>query len=183
MPLILLLRHPCAVAASFVAHNYKGAVMPLLDQKKLVEDFLHPYSDEIRRAKDTFERTVFLWCVETLVPLRQCRPGEMHVVFFENLVQQPESEIGRLFSFLGKSMNDLDLEKLKLPSLTARRATSAVWTGASRTDGWKKNVSDEQRRRALEILAMFGLDGIYTDASMPRVEGALEIMNGARGTH
>lgn len=181
MPLILLLRHPCAVAASFVAHNYKGAVMPLLDQKKLVEDFLNPYSDEIRRAKDTFEKTMFLWCVETLVPLRQCRHGEIHVVFFENLVQQPEAEIGRLFSYLGKSMDGLNMEKLKLPSLTARRASSAVWTGANRTDGWKKQVSDEQRRRALEILTLFGLNKIYTDDPMPRVEGALEIMNG--GTH
>lgn len=183
MPLILLLRHPCAVAASFVAHNYKGAVMPLLDQEKLVEDFLHLYLDDIRQAKDTFERTIFLWCVETLVPLRQCRPEEMHVVFFENLVQQPEAEIGRLFSYLGKSMDNLDLEKLKIPSLTARRASSAVWTGANRTDGWKKSVSDEQRRRALEILKLFGLDGVYSDASMPRVEGALEIMNAGRGNH
>jgi hypothetical protein len=183
MPLILLLRHPCAVAASFVAHNYRGAVMPLLDQEKLVEDFLQPYIDDIRQAKDTFERTIFLWCVETLVPLRQCRPGEMHVVFFENLVQHPESEIGRLFSYLGKSMEGLNIEKLKIPSLTARKASSAVWTGASRTEGWKKQLSDEQRRRALEILTLFGLDRIYTDDSMPRVEGALEIMRGGQGTH
>ena len=183
MPLILLLRHPCAIAASFVAHEYKGAVMPLLDQKKLVEDFLHPYVDEIRRARDTFERTVFLWCVETLVPLRQCRPGEMHVAFFENLVQQPEVEIGKLFSYLGKSMDGLDFEKLKLPSLTSRKATSAVWTGGNRTESWKKNVSADQRRRALEILKLFGLDCIYTDDAMPRVEGAFEIMNGERVTH
>jgi hypothetical protein len=183
MPLILLLRHPCAVAASFVAHNYRGAVMPLLEQEKLVEDFLHPYVDAIRRARDTFERTVFLWCVETLVPLRQCRPGELHVVFFENLVQNPVDELGRLFSYLGKNMDGLDIEKLKIPSLTARRAVSAVWTGADRVDSWKSKVSDEQRRRALEILTLFGLDCIYTDESMPRMEGALEIMNDGRGPH
>jgi hypothetical protein len=178
MPLILLLRHPCAVAVSFVTHNYRGAVMPLLEQEKLVADFLHPYVDEIRQARDTFERTVFLWCVETLVPLRQCRPEEMHVVFFENLVQQPQSEVRRLFSYLGKSMDGLDLGKLKIPSLTARRATSAVWTGDDRVASWKNKVSDEQRRRALEILKLFGLDCIYTDAPMPRMEGALEIMKG-----
>jgi hypothetical protein len=183
MPLILLLRHPCAVAASFVAHNYKGAVVPLLDQKKLVDDFLHPYVDEIRRAKDTFEKTLFLWCVEALVPLRQCRPGEIHVVFFENLVQQPEPEIGKLFSYLGKSMDGLNMEKLKIPSLTSRKSSSAVWTGANRTEGWKKQVSDAQRRRALEILTLFGLNRIYTDDPMPRAEGADEIMNEGRGKH
>jgi hypothetical protein len=148
----------------------------------LVEDFLHPYVDEIRRARDTFERTIFLWCVETLVPLRQCRPGEMHVVFFENLVQHPEAELGRLFAYLGKSMAGLDFEKLKLPSLTSRKSTSAVWTGGNRTESWKKNVSAEQRRRAVEILELFGLDCIYTDDAMPRVEGAFEIMNGEHVT-
>ena len=178
MPLILLLRHPCAVGLSFVTHEFKGAVLPLLDQPKLVEDFLHPYAEEIRGARDTFERTVYLWCVETLVPLRQSRPGELHVVFFENLVRNPEAEIARLFSHLGKSMDGLDLERLKTPSLTARRASSAVWTGADPVDSWKKKVSDEQRKRALEILERFGLDCIYTDASMPRMEGVTEIMGG-----
>ena len=177
MPLILLLRHPCAVALSFVTHRYRGAVMPLLEQEKLVEDFLQPYVDEIRVARDTFERTVFLWCVETLVPLRQFRPGEIHVVFFENLVRHPESEVARLFAALGRRMEDLDLEKLKVPSLTARRASSAVWTGADPVDSWKSRVSDEQRRRAVEILALFGLDCIYTDASEPRREGVLELMH------
>jgi hypothetical protein len=180
MPLVLLLRHPCAVALSFVAHEYKGAVMPLLERGNLVEDFLHPFVDEIRRARDVFERTLFLWCVETLVPLKQLLPGEVHVVFFENLVREPEAEIAKLLSHLGRSAADLplDLEKLRTPSLTARRATSAVWTGADPVESWRKKVSDAQQRRALEILSLFGLDAIYTDAPMPRPEGVLEVMNG-----
>ena len=35
MPLILLLRHPCAVGLSFVTHEFKGAVLPL-DRKSVV---------------------------------------------------------------------------------------------------------------------------------------------------
>jgi sulfotransferase family protein len=178
MPLILLLRHPCAVALSFVTHQYRGAVMPLLEQEKLVEDFLHPYVEAIRGARDTFERTLFLWCVEALVPLSQFRPGEIHVVFFENLVRQPESEVARLFAYLNRSADQVDFEKMKAPSLTARRASSAVWTGSDPVDSWKAKVSPEQRRRAVQILQLFGLDCIYTDASMPRVEGLLEIMQG-----
>jgi hypothetical protein len=178
MPLILLLRHPCAVALSFVTHGYRGAVAPLLDREELVADFLHPWADEIREAQDTFERTMFLWCVETLVPLKQCAPGDFHVVFFENLVRHPESEVARLFSHLGKSMDGLDLEKLKVPSLTARRASSAVWTGMDPAEAWKSKVTPEQRRRALEILARFGLDRIYGDDPMPRMEGILEVMSG-----
>lgn len=180
MPLVLLLRHPCAIALSFQTHGYRGAVLPLLEQEKLVGDFLEPYADAIRGARDTFERTVFLWCVETLVPLRQFRPGEVHVVFYEHLVRQPESEVANLFGHIGKSMEGFDLERLKVPSLTSRRASSAAWTGADRVASWKKKVTPEQRRRALEILALFGLDRIYGDDAMPRPEGILEVMSDER---
>jgi len=176
MPLVLILRHPCAVALSFVARGYRGAVEPLLDRETLVEDFLHPYADAIRGARDTFERTLFLWCVETLVPLRQFRPGEVHVTFFENLVRHPESEFARLFAHVGMGMDGFDLDKLRALSPTFQRAGSARRTGADPVDGWRGQVGLAQRRRALEILSLFGLDGISSDAPMPRTEGVFEVM-------
>ena len=181
MPLILVLRHPCAIALSHASHGFRHSkVAPLLEQEKLVEDFLRPYMDELRRAHDPFERAVFLWCIETLVPLKQFRPGEVHILFYENLVREPASEIEKLCSYLGKSPEGINIKRLDRPSLTARRATSAVWTGEDRVEGWQKKVTDAQRRRAAEIVAMFGLDRIYTDEPLPRVEGIQEIMNGGR---
>lgn len=180
MPLILLLRHPCAVALSYVTHGFQGAVGPLLEQEKLVEDFLHPYADEIRQARDTFERAIFLWCVETLVPLKQLRPDEVHIVFYENMVREPETEVGKLFTYLGKKSEDIDIERLKRPSLTARKVSSAAWTGEDRVDAWRKKVTAAQRQRAQEIVARFGLDRIYGDGPMPLVQGAQEVMNEGR---
>jgi hypothetical protein len=180
MPLILLLRHPCAVALSYVTHGFQGAVGPLLEQEKLVEDFLHPYEEDIRRARDTFERAVFLWCVETLVPLRQLRPEEVHVVFYENMVREPVSEVEKLFGYLGKRAEDIDISKLTRPSLTARKASSAAWTGEDRVHAWQNKVTEAQRQRAAEIVESFGLDRIYTDEPLPRVEGVREIMNAGR---
>jgi hypothetical protein len=177
MPLILLLRHPCAVALSYVTHGFQGAVGPLLDQKNLMEDFLHPYADEIRQARDTFERAIFLWCVETLVPLKQLRPDEVHVVFYENMVRDPEAEVGKLFAYLGKSAEGIDIDRLKRPSLTARKVSSAAWTGEDRVDAWRKKVTETERRRAQEIVARFGLDRIYGDGPMPNVQGACDVMN------
>jgi hypothetical protein len=184
MPLVLLLRHPCAVALSFATHGYRGAVLPLLEREALFRDFLHPYADEIRKARDVFERTLFLWCVEALVPLRQFRPGELHVVFFENLVRSPESEVAGLLSHLGRRCGDLDLDpqRLERPSLTARRASSAVFTGADPVESWRSRVGEAQRRRALEILGLFGLDALYTDAPMPRPAGLLDVMPREPGT-
>jgi hypothetical protein len=182
MPLILLLRHPCAVALSYVTHGFQGAVGPLLEQETLVADFLHPYADDIRHARDTFERAVFLWCVETLVPLKQLRPEDVHVVFYENVVRQPDTEVRQLFAYLGKSSDGIDLERLKRPSLTSRKASSAAWTGEDRVSAWCHKVTEAQRRRALEIVEQFGLDRIYSQEPIPRAEGATEIMNEGHGT-
>jgi hypothetical protein len=180
MPLILLLRHPCAVALSYLTHGFQGAVGPLLEQKNLVEDFLHPYADEIRRARDTFERAVFLWSVETLVPLKQLRPGEVHIVFYENMVREPDAEVHKLLTYLGKNPEGIDIEQLKRPSLTARKVSSAAWTGEDRVDAWRRKVTQAQRQRAQDIVARFGLDRIYGDEPMPHVEGAYDVMNEGR---
>jgi len=180
MPLVLLLRHPCAVALSFVSHGYRGAVLPLLDQDELVEDHLEPYVEDIRRARDVFERTVFLWCVETLVPLRQCRPDELHVVLYERMVREPEAEVRGLLEHLGIPAAGLDIARLARPSLTARRATSAAWTGADRVTAWQDRIDGAQRERAAEILSLFGLDRIYSDDPIPRMEGPAEIMSESR---
>jgi hypothetical protein len=68
---------------------------------------------------------------------------------------------------------------MNMPSLTARRSSSAVWTGEDRAAAWRKHVTDDQMRRAVEIFEMFGLDGIYSDAPMPCPEAAFEIMRSA----
>jgi hypothetical protein len=40
-------------------------------------------------------------------------------------------------------------------------------------DGWRTRVSARQRKRAGEILALFGLDRIYDGGPMPNPSGAL----------
>ena len=170
MPMVLLLRHPCAVAHSYAKQGWPGSVGPLLAQSALVEDFLLPYRPEMERAQTSFERAVFIWCIETLVPLIQFQPGELHVMLYEHLLQEPEVEIGRLFSFLGKEYDASVIAKIVKPSLTSRK-DSAISTGANPLDSWRRKIDEEEMRRALEIVRMFGLDGIYSEASLPNASG------------
>jgi hypothetical protein len=125
--------------------------------------------------RDPFERYVLFWCVENYVPLRQFRRDEIYVAFYESLCIEPEAEFDRLFAFLGKRGDDRIARASRLPSYQAR-ATSAVMLGQSRVDGWRRDVSTEQARRAVEILKPFGLDAIYTEESMPNVEGVYQLM-------
>lgn len=175
VPIVLLLRHPCAVAYSYAEQGWHGSVESLVTQSSLVEDFLSPYRREIERARSSFERAVFIWCIETLVPLIQFRPGELYVMFYEQLLQDPEVETCRLFAFLGKPADASVVDKIFKPSLTSRK-NSAISTGDNPLDSWRSKVGAAKVRRTLEIVRMFGLDEIYSEASLPNVQGVADLL-------
>jgi hypothetical protein len=121
MPIVLLLRHPCAVVASRLALGWRDNLSETMAQQDLVEDFLVPFEEEIREADTAFERHVFLWCIDNYVPLMQFEPGEIHVAFYERLVAEPRAETERLFAYLGEE-TDAGLDRaLSRPSPLSRR--------------------------------------------------------------
>jgi hypothetical protein len=169
MPIVLLLRHPCAVAASRLALGWKDNLSETMDQEQLVEDFLLPVEAEIRGARDDFERHVFSWCIENYVPLRQFGPGEIHLSFYENFLAQPDDEVRRLLAFLGE-----DFDGRVYHALRRKGEGPSV-------DAWRRSVSDSRLERTIEILGLFGLDRVYAEGAMPDPSGAHALMSGARG--
>ena len=156
--IILLFRHPCAVASSRIKRNwYNTQLEEILAQKELMEDFLNPFRSEIERAQTIFEKLIFLWCIENYVPLKQFKKGEIHLAFYENFCVNPKHEIERLFLFLGKNFDKKVFENLKKPSPLSRK-DSAIITGDSLIDSWRKHITNEQIERAVEILDLFELD-------------------------
>jgi len=175
MPIVLLLRHPCAVAASRLALGWRDNLSGTMEQEELVEDFLSPVEAEIRGARDDFERHVFLWCIENYLPLRQFGLGEIHLAFYENLLARPEDEIRSLFDFLGEGFDGRVYRALRRPSSLSRKGESPS------VDAWRRSVTDSQLGRAVEILALFGLDGVYGAGALPDPSGAHALMDGVRG--
>lgn len=174
MPIVLLVRHPCAVVASRLALGWRDNLDETMAQGDLVADHLLPVEEHIRAARDPFERHLFVWCIDNHVPLRQFRPGAIHLCFYENLVLDPEPELRRLFRFVGRHYDEGVLSKLGRPSPTSRRG------GAPSLDGWRELVGGDRLGRTLEILGLFGLDGVYGAGAMPNPAGALALM-GAEG--
>ena len=176
MPMILLLRHPCAVVASRLTLGWRDNLAETMEQGELVEDFLLPMEAEIRAARDGFERHVFLWCIENYVPLRQFGPGEIHLAFYENFLTHPEDEVRRLFAFLSEGFDARVYRTLRHPSPLGRRNED------SSVDAWRRSVTGSQLERAVEILALFGLDRVYGERAMPDPSGANALtMNGIKG--
>jgi len=170
IPVILLLRHPCAVASSKLKLGWDTHLDDFLRQAELMQDFLNPFKKEILAAKDIFDKHIFMWCIENYVPLRQFREGEILVIFYEDLCVSPKKNINEIMDFLGEKAPTNLPELLEKPSPTSR-VDSAVVSGTNLLEAWNKNISDQQVSRAFEILEFFGLQQLYGREGMPLLEG------------
>jgi hypothetical protein len=175
MPIVFILRHPCAVALSKTKLGWSSRLEEFLEQPGLVRDFLDPVAEEMRAATTEFERHVFAWCVETLVPLTHLDPGRAHLVFYENLCEAPEAELRGLYDYFGAGFRDVPVETLLRPSDLARSG-SAVLSGRDPVRSWREELGEREVRRAFEILGYFGLDRIYGASPMPNAEAARRIL-------
>ncbi|MHC4847047.1 MAG: sulfotransferase [Planctomycetota bacterium] len=166
-PIILLLRHPCAVAASTLKMGWNDPLNGFLDQTDLIDTHLAPQRELIERTHESgtqFEKRIVIWCAENHVALSS---GVEHVVHYEDLCREdPRPAIAGMFEFLGKPFDEAVFAAMRRPSKLST-AQSAVVTGGNLVDSWRKHVSAEQLDRALELLAEFGLDRIYGADSYP----------------
>jgi hypothetical protein len=187
MPVIYLMRHPCAVVNSRLQLGRNSDLEKhFLSQPRLVADYLGPFRDAMLAAEDDFERHVFIWCIENYVPFRRLTQSDVHLTFYEHVCTDPRGELEKLRAFLGLQFDERALERVSKPSVQARKlhggGTSAIVTGADLVDGWRKYVSEERIRRTVEILSLFGLDAIYGAGSMPDSAAAQRMLesNAAR---
>jgi hypothetical protein len=156
--------------------NWGTHLEEFLAQEELLEDHLAPFKKEIKKARDDFEKHVFLWCIENYVPIKQFSIGKIHLAFYENYCVDPVGEIKRLFSFLNENIDESVFAKLSVPSELTRK-DSAIITGESLRMA-EKIYHNEQIRRTVDILNIFGLDKIYSEKSMPNIETAYKILEG-----
>ena len=169
---IFLLRHPCAVVNSRMQLGWGPYLGRLIAQQPLVEDFLASFMPRILDIGDEFEKQIASWCIENLVPLRQFKKAEAHVVFYEYCCLTPRKEIERLFCFLGKQPEASIVEQISRPAEFSREE-SAINRGENLIAGWRHSVTASQMRKAMDILKMFGLDSIYGADLTPRIPPSL----------
>lgn len=169
LPVVLILRHPCAVANSKIQANWDDNLSHYLSQEGLMEDFLSPYKSQIKTFDSSFDRHICSWCIENFIPLKQFQNHEIYVTFYEYLCVKSEAEIKNIFAFIRKTYSQKVLKQIKIPSLeTSKR--SAIISGTDLVSAWRKNISEKELARALEIISMFRMDKIYCDEDLPLVK-------------
>ena len=168
VPLIFIIRHPCAVVLSRMQLGWDTDkdIEPFLAQPKLVEDFLEPYLDMIAQAKTDVEKHAIIWCISNLIPLKQFEDIPLHILFYEHLCTQPETELRRLISVINYPYQRKILTKVATPSATSR-PTSAIVLGSERLTRWQNELSAKQAEKVLTIVNEFGLSYLYGDGFHP----------------
>jgi hypothetical protein len=182
--IVLLLRHPFAVAASKL-HKRKWLwtvdPMDLLNQRDLYEDYLRPHEALIRDVSaggDYIAKQVLIWAILNYVPLLQFRAAQsrdqLRVVFYEDLCARPDEEVSRVLRHIRRRGGDdsvaIDARIVARPSRVTHSA-SALKTGASPVDSWSRELTPAQIDQGLATLAAFGLDALYSADPMPRHGG------------
>jgi hypothetical protein len=175
---ILLLRHPCAVAASklFLAGEGWGwdtYAAQFWERPGLREDYLLPCQSVIRHARDDpFQHYVLCWATLNKVPLQQMREGRLHLVFYERLCLDPAGELSRIFRYLGHAApgsvwEDQRVQSLyDAPSVTSHPGSLNL-SVEERVAGWTRHVGRDATARSMEILDAFGIGHIYAADPVP----------------
>ena len=172
IPIILILRHPCAVANSKLKLGWDTHLNDFLMQEDIIVDYLRPFKDAIEAAAnmDMFDKHIFMWCIENYIPLKQFNQGEIFVVFYENLCRNPQKEINDITSFIGVQFSTRALEVAAIPSSLSRK-DSVIFSGTNLIDAWRNDINEKQISRAVAILQIFGMQTLYGEGNVPLVNG------------
>jgi hypothetical protein len=176
VPIIYLLRHPVAVAWSAAELGLGTFFSEFLGQSALMEGPLAPWRDVIAlhaEDSDPFHRHVLRWCMENTVPIRHLPPGSVHVVFYEDLVEDPRGELQRLAAYLGRFRKgawtfDPTRPTVDRPSRANYRETPMM-AAPDRLHSWMDSVPVASVERAVALVSEFGLDGVYGASVRPNV--------------
>lgn len=167
--MILLIRHPCAVVSSQMAH----AQMGLWDR---VQDFDREYLERrlphllpfAARLKTEEEFRALTWSLDQHAPLAASDSAGWTRVSYEVLVAEGGAELRRLCSALGMRVSPEAVTMLAENSWQAQ-GFSADHTRASveeRLGVWKRRLDGDQVARILAVVEACGIRG-FSDELMP----------------
>ncbi len=168
MPIVFLLRHPCACAVSQAKQGWPQRFDRFMEQPDLLHDHLGPFRDLFGDRPTLFETRIVMWCCLNYVPLRQMRSGEMEIVFYEDLCRRPETLLPSLCERIGVRYGSRMRRKLGQASALAA-PDSPVVHNQDPVESWRHQVAHDEVKRAMAILERFGLDRIYGEESEPRI--------------
>ena len=119
--IIFLIRHPCAVISSRIRCGWQANVGGILLQEQLVEDYLQPWTADLRKVADPIGHHAAWWAVENLVGLSELRAYPHQFIVYEDLVTDPVFSLKTLFQAINLPPPQFSADKLTKPSRMGRQ--------------------------------------------------------------
>lgn len=169
-PVLVLLRHPGAVAESknrLESWDSAPVLRSFLADPVLRRDYLDKVDLPDIEGLSRVAGFAMQWCVEVLVVLDQAARNGLTVVSYEGLVAKPEIEWARAVQGLGLEKTP-DPEMLRRPSQQVSLLHSKDAFDTSFLSRWKKRLGPREQKEIVEMLERFNLDVYSMDEIMPR---------------
>ena len=181
MPIVLLVRHPLAVAHSLVELTWS------MNNVTSAQGFIdaHTAGADPRLLAEALLGEVAQWVDDHAAALGADADARTLVVFYEDLVTEPHTQIDRLARHLathgGRPWRHLTIDSALIgrPSFASFRRQEA--TAAERLEPWRDAYGPEVIDDAMALLAVRGLDRLYGPGATPLVSGdeAAEVLRRA----
>ena len=166
--IVFLIRHPLPTVMSRIRMGWNHLLDDFTKQKHFCMDY-----GNLLRNLDILGDTVVCkhlhsWCLEHYVPLKRLQPDNVHVVFYESLMSDPQATCAPLFEFL-----DLEMDE----TLESRLNTPSAMSAEKRADAPGREFSIEQEQ-VEKILRLYDLDFLYDSFGQPktRSEDVLSVL-------
>lgn len=169
-PIVLLVRHPVAVAHSLFELGWTLNAETLLDPDAMSND--PELALELRHQAMAQEIT--LWAAQHHWAMSHPATQGVHVIFYEHLQRDPLGELDRLAAYL-RGFHEVWTTWSPDPSSIDRPSPTTYPDGSAErriaTSHWSDQLDDRQRAVVTAILASRGLDGLYGTDPEPLTTG------------
>lgn len=165
MPLIFILRNPCAVVASRMTAGW-GAdqdIETILRQPKLIADHLPEFEKSMRDAGTEPEKHAVVWSVTNLVPIRVLKPAQCRFIYYEDLQQNTVKVMREILNFCGINPD----KPMHIKNDWSITASVKTVNSKNKPDSWKSGLEKDQVSRILNVVKEFKLDYLYDQSGNP----------------
>ncbi len=161
--ILLVVRSPYDICSSMIRtgwfeNHLNFGYKRYLEQEDLINDFLKPHIEWMRKVEDPLERVCIMWVIENMIPLTGTNSSPMTVVPYEYMIHYKPKHFRSMFRALGIDVN-FDETMINKPSSRS-------------VDGKRleKRPQDELEKRCQDLLPKimerFSFD-LYTIEGLP----------------
>ena len=157
-----MVRHPCAVVSSQMEHGAWDELTPSFVHHPLLFEHFPRLVSVFESLNKPEEILAFNWAIQNWVPLSTSYRDRWVTVTYEQLIEQPEEEVDRVFDELGKQTPEAAYRMLNVPSATTVSSNSHE----QQLSKWKRKLNNDQVNRVLSVVHGTGITG-YTEEVLP----------------